>query len=69
MTTKPCYRVEVKTTNSYPADTTYGAGDDKYITCNKGILYVLCDSPADVQEIIHKDSIKAITRVGVGYDY
>lgn len=67
-----CYKVTVKT-SGYPHASTYHAdgnphtlGGGKYLTCEDGTLYIICESPAAIETLVHPDCILNITRLGLG---
>jgi len=61
-----CYKVEVETTNAYPADTTWHV-EGHYLDCKKGVLYILASKMSEVEKVVVPERIKSIELVGVGY--
>ena len=60
-----CYLLEVKTTNTYPSDTTKSKNNG-YIKCVNGKLYVMASSMGQAEKVVKDDWIKSITYIGEG---
>lgn len=60
-----CYKVRVETTNS-SNNVTHG-NKVAYLECENSILFVICESPSDIEKIVKASSIECIERLGIGY--